>query len=318
MKRSLLIGGILRRLSLSHTKGRGLTGIFLVVGTIFALFSIFAFFTVRIFSTELSSSSEGGVSEIAVVEIEGVIMQSREIVERLEQAASDDSIKGIILRINSPGGAVGPTQEIYHEVRRIDKNIKPIISSFGSVAASGGYYLGAATRKIYSNPGTITGSIGVIMQFLDMSKLYELAKVVQHNVKAGRYKDAGSPSRAMTKEERGMMDEMLKGVHQQFIHDILSTRKKKIKGEIRDLAQGQIFSGEQAYQHGLVDELGSLWKAGRDFHRELKLKGKFSFRFIKKKKKVRFLELIQSLDGLLSKIENRLNISSSPTLLFKW
>src|SRR5690606_8771850 len=157
-------------------------------------------------------------------EIQNTIMESKKTIELLLAAEDEKSIKAIILRIDSPGGAVAPTQEIYEEVRRIDKK-KPIYASFGTVAASGGYYIGAACRKIWANAGTLTGSIGVIMQTADLSELFKFAKIKQEVIKAGRYKDIGSPARSMTDEERMILTELLAGTHKQFMSDISAVRK---------------------------------------------------------------------------------------------
>ena len=257
-------------------------------------------------------------AHIGVITIDGVIMDSKGTVELLQAAEEDKQIQAIILRIDSPGGAVGPTQEIYEEIQRIDKK-KPIYASFGSIAASGGYYIGAATRKIWANPGTLTGSIGVIMEFMDLSKLYEFAKVSPQTVKAGRYKDAGNPSRSLTPEESDMMNKLLAGVHKQFIGDILKRRSGKIKGDITELAQGQIFSGESAMEVGLVDAMGSLWTAGRAIHTEMKMKDDFALKFIEKKKKLGLFDLMGSLEESISKLDfNSLaQMNQHPRLMFK-
>lgn len=246
-------------------------------------------------------------------------MDSKDAIEMLQNAEEDKQLQAIILRIDSPGGAVGPTQEIYEEIQRIDK-IKPIYASFGSIAASGGYYIGAATRKIWANPGTLTGSIGVIMEFMDLSKLYEFAKVSPQTVKAGRYKDAGNPARSLTTEEKDMMDKLIAGVHKQFIGDIMKRRSKLIKGDINELAQGQIFSGESAMEAGLVDAMGSLWTAGRQIHTDLKLKDDFALKFIEKKKKMGFLDIMGSLEESVSNLNfNSLTemANTKPRLMFK-
>jgi protease-4 len=230
-------------------KSRSVVGIFILIFVLFVIFMIFAFYTIA----SLKSTGKAGNSilfdknkaPIAVIEVNGVIMDSKKTIELLHTAEKEESIKAIILRVDSPGGAVGPTQEIYEEILRIDKD-KPVYSSFASVAASGGYYVGAATRKIYSNAGTLTGSIGVIMQFMDMSKLYEFAKLNPQTIKAGKYKDVGSPFRKMKAEEKKLLDTMIDGVHRQFIVDILKRRKKRIKGKLTDHAQGQIFSGRRS------------------------------------------------------------------------
>src|SRR5690606_11778859 len=164
------------------------------------------------------------------------------------------SVKAILMRIESPGGAVGPTQEIYEEIRRIDSAYdpkvkgeqkgKPVYASIGSIAASGGYYISAATRKIFANAGSLTGSIGVIMQFVDASELIEWAKVRPEIIKAGRYKDFGGPNRALTVQERELLEKTLSSVHEQFRKDILAIRQDRIQGDLNELSQGQIFSGE--------------------------------------------------------------------------
>jgi protease IV len=308
-------------------KNRAVYGVLLLVFLFFVILMIFASYTINVFKSESDevNYSRKNKGSIAVVEVEGVIMDSRKTVELLHIAEEDKSIKAIILRINSPGGAVGPTQEIYEEIRRIDaswdlsnkKEGKPIYASFATVAASGGYYLGAATRRIYSSPGTLTGSIGVIMQFLDASKLAKKVMINQKNIKAGRYKDIGSPTRVMTLEEEKLMQGMVSGVHKQFIEDILKNRKGKLKSDIIDLAQGQIFSGEEAFNQGLVDELAGLWTAGRRIHKELNLKGKFGFKYIKKKKEMRFWQILENLDEASSNLNLFSWMSKTPLLLYQ-
>jgi protease-4 len=245
-------------------------------------------------------------------------MDAKDTVELLQQAEEDKQIQAIILRVNSPGGAVGPTQEIYEEILRIDQK-KPIYASFGAIAASGGYYIGSATRNIWASSGTLTGSIGVIMEFMDLSKLYEFAKVSPTTIKAGRYKDAGNPARALTDEEKNMMNSLIGGVHEQFINDILKRRKEKIKGDIHELAQGQIFSGEVAKQIGLIDDIGSLWAAGRSIHQKLKLKDEFALKFIKKKKNKGILDFMDSLEEGIShlSINNLTKYDKGPLLMFR-
>ena len=301
-----------------------------MVSVFFVVLILFSIYTVRIFR---SADSKGGLSfsaglskdRIAVVEVKGVIIKSKAIVELIHKAEKDEDSKAIILRVNSPGGAVAPTQEIYDEIRRIDnlyttskgKKGKPIYASFASVAASGGYYLGAATRRICALPGTITGSIGVIMQFMDMSKLYDWAMLKPKTIKSGRYKDVGQPTRSMTKEEQELMELMTKGVHKQFIKDIVATREKVIKGDLNEHAQGQIFSGEQAHKIGLVDELSGLWGCARNIHKELKLKDELNLKYIKKKKKMKILDILGDLNKVTSFISEMMTNSDSPRLMYK-
>lgn len=303
----------------SSKNTKALFGIFAMVFVFFVILVVFAYFTMNAFNETSLVQKKSNKAHIGVITVEGVIMDSKDTIEMLQNAEEDKQLQAIILRIDSPGGAVGPTQEIYEEIQRIDKK-KPIYASFGSIAASGGYYIGAATRKIWANPGTLTGSIGVIMEFMDLSKLYEFAKVSPQTVKAGRYKDAGNPARALTPEEKDMMDKLIAGVHKQFIGDIMKRRAGKIKGDITELAQGQIFSGESAMEAGLVDSMGSLWTAGRAIHTELKLKDEFALRFIDKKKKMGFLDLMGSLEESVSNLNfNSLAemANTKPRLMFK-
>jgi protease IV len=306
---------------LSRERSKGIVGIFVLVTVLFFIFIVFAFYTV----SQLKESTSMGEdllnkaknSPIAVITIENEIMESKKTVEMLIAAEEEKDIKAIILRIDSPGGAVAPTQEIYEEVRRIDKK-KPIYASFGTVAASGGYYIGSACRKIWANAGTLTGSIGVIMQMADLSELFKWAKFKQETIKAGRYKDIGNPGRPMTDEERAYLTDLLAGTHKQFMEDILAVRKDRLKKDITELAQGQIFHGREAKELGLVDEVGSLWEAGRSVHKELKLKGEFSLRYIKpQRKKFSFSEFLQETEDTLSFIRTRIEPKTAPAYKFQ-
>jgi protease-4 len=306
---------------LSRERSKGIVGIFILVTVLFFIFMLFAFYTV---SQMKETASVGDSlldasknSPIAVIPIENEIMESKKVVEMLLAAEEEPEIKVIILRIDSPGGAVAPTQEIYEEVRRIDK-IKPIYASFGTVAASGGYYIGSAARKIYANAGTLTGSIGVIMQMSDLSELFKWAKYKQETIKAGRYKDIGNPGRAMTDEERAFLTELLAGTHQQFKDDIMAGRGKRLKKDINELAQGQIFHGKVAKDVGLVDEIGSLWQLGRALHKEYKFKGKFALRYIKpSKKKFSISEFMQDTEDTLSTLKDKVKVKNAPAFLYQ-
>lgn len=318
-------------------RNRAVIAVLLLVFFFFIILMLFATYTMNIFKDQ-SSLTEGlsRKGQIAVIEISGPIMSAKSTVELLMRAEKKRQFKAIILRINSPGGAVGPTQEIYEEVRRIDGNYtkytklskkeqgdvesaergKPIYASFGSIAASGGYYIGAAARRIYANAGTLTGSIGVVMHLTNLSKLYEWAKVSQTPIKAGKYKDAGSPHRALTTEEQKLFDDLLSVTHKQFVEDILRVRKDKIKGEIWDIAQGQVFNGSTAKELGLIDDIGSLWTAGRAIHKELKLKGDFALKFIKKKKKSSVWELLENFEETLSNLNLKGFLNQSPMFMY--
>jgi protease-4 len=194
--------------------------------------------------------------KIAIVEIKGVISQSSGVIEELLQYVEDEGVKGIILRIDSPGGGVGPAQEIYREIIKI-KPKKKVVTSMGSVAASGGYYIACASDRIVANPGTITGSIGVIMQFSNLEELLKKIGVKGVVLKSGEHKDIGSPFREMTPEEKRIMQEVLDNVHQQFIQAVADGRKLD-RAKVVQIADGRILTGEQAKNLGLVDEMGNL------------------------------------------------------------
>jgi protease-4 len=196
--------------------------------------------------------------KIAIVEVRGVITQSSGVIEELQQYLADDGVKAIILRVDSPGGGVGPSQEIYREIMRIKSNSKrKVVTSMGSVAASGGYYIASASDLIVANPGTITGSIGVIMQFSNFEDLLKKIGVKGVVLKSGEHKDIGSPFREMTPEEKRIMQEVLDNVHQQFIQAVADGRKLD-RSKVAQIADGRILTGEQAKNLGLVDQLGNL------------------------------------------------------------
>lgn len=324
---------------MDRRSNKALYGVLFIVCLFFIILIGFATYSVQVFKSESSFLEEGSSKEkIAVIKVNGVIMESEKTIELLHKAEKDESVKAIIMRIDSPGGAVGPTQEIYQEMRRIDGSFKgpesyikkskkkdkvvythpkPIYASFGSIAASGGYYLGAGAREIYASPGTITGSIGVIMQFADLSKLFEWAKVRQEIVKAGRYKDAGQPSRGLTNEEKDLLNGMIDGVHDQFKRDILNTRGPKLKQSLEELAQGQIFSGEEAKNLGLVDQLGGIHSLGRKIHQALELKGDYRLFEIKEKKRASWMDFVENLEEASTALKLKSWLREAPVLLFK-
>jgi len=231
---------------------------FLLVGCIF----VFFFLSVLVIASFMGRPTAFPVGEkVAVIEVEGVIASARDLNERLIAFRDDPSVKAIVLRINSPGGGVGPSQEIHEEVGKTVR-IKPVVVSMGSVAASGGYYIAAPAQRILANPGTITGSIGVIMEFTNIQEL--LGKIGLQNavVKSGEHKDIGSPTRPMSERDRQILQELIDDVHQQFMTAIAEGRKMDMN-KVRALADGRIFSGNQALKLGLVDELGNLQDAIR-------------------------------------------------------
>jgi len=198
--------------------------------------------------------------KVALVEVYGTISSSQGIVDQLHRYRDDDSVKAIILRIDSPGGVVAPVQEIHRELTKLQKKT---VVSMGSTAASGGYYIACAADWIFANPGTLTGSIGVIMQLPKLGELMKKLGVEQEVIKSGRYKDAGSMHRKLTSEERELFQETIDDVSQQFVDAILEGRQHKgLTGEqIQEIADGRLLSGRQALERKLVDELGDLTDA---------------------------------------------------------
>lgn len=216
--------------------------------------------------------ARAGGERIGVLEIDGMISESKEVMQNIVKFKEDDSIKGVVLRINSPGGAVGPTQEIYREVVKL-KDKKPVYVSMGSLCASGGYYIASAGQKLLANPSTVTGSIGVIMQLTMLEHLIDKLGIQMTTIKAGQFKDAGTPFREMTNEERAYFNNIVESIHAQFIKDVAIGRKMDIE-KIRRLADGRVFTGTQAKELGLVDGLGNFYDTIDEFKKFLKIKGK--------------------------------------------
>jgi len=213
-----------------------------------------------------------GAERVGVVEIEGVITESRQTMEDVISFKDDPTIKGVIVRINSPGGSVGPTQEIYREVAKLREK-KKVFVSMGSVCASGGYYIAAAGDNVYANPSTITGSIGVIMQSVILEELLKKIGVQSNTIKAGAMKDAGSPFKQMTPEERAYLDSVVKNIHEQFIKDVAAGRKLPFE-KVKSVADGRVYTGLQAKELGLVDNIGNFYDTVDAAKKALNIKGK--------------------------------------------
>lgn len=202
--------------------------------------------------------------KVAVVPIEGEILDARETLELLHKYERSSTVKAIVVRINSPGGAIAPSQEIYSAIRRIREEGKPVIASLDSVAASGGYYIASACDPIIANSGTITGSIGVILQWFDVKELVSWAKLKPNTITSGALKDAGSPFRELTDAERQYFQSIVSQLHAQFVRDVARGRGKKIAPEkLNEIADGRVFTGEQALAVQLVDRIGTIDDAVR-------------------------------------------------------
>jgi protease-4 len=198
-----------------------------------------------------------GGNRVAVVAVEGMIVDSERVVRELDRQVEDPSVRAIVVRIQSPGGVVAPTQEIYQAIGRVREHAKPVVASMGAVAASGGYYLAAAADRIVANPGTLTGSIGVIMQLAELQELFKKVGVRYEVIKSGRYKDVGNPSRPMSADERAILQALLDDMYDQFVGAVASGRHLD-RQAVLAIADGRVYSGRRAKELGLVDQLGGL------------------------------------------------------------
>jgi protease IV len=230
------------------------------------------------FIKHYKKSSAG--DQIGVVEIEGVISDGKDTMDEIIKFKEDDSIKAVILRIDSPGGSVGPSQEIYREVQKLREK-KKVWVSMGTTCASGGYYIAAAADKLYANPSTITGSIGVIMQLMIAEDLLKKLGLQSNTIKAGKFKDAGSPFRAMTEQEKEYINQVVMSIYDQFIKDVALSRKMDAE-KVRALAEGRVYTGTQAKDAGLVDAIGNFYDTVDMLGAELKIKGKPSLVYVEK------------------------------------
>jgi len=232
-----------------------------------ALYSVFP----HPFKSLHKKASSAGSGSLAIVEIRGPIRlnmsnsgfsnpDASDIARRLHRLSENDDVKAILLRINSPGGTVAAVQEIYTEIQRCKAKGKKVVAAFGDVSASGGYYLGAAADKIVADPGTITGSIGVIMQVGNLEGLFQKVGVKWQTIKTGTYKDIGSVSRPMTDDEKKLLQSSIDDAYQQFV-EAVRTGRKMTPEQVALVADGRIFTGRQAKQAGLVDELGNWYDA---------------------------------------------------------
>ena len=224
--------------------------VFIILGTIVALF-----FLMLVLLRTMSGGASLG-EKVAVIDIAGIISKSDATIKLIHAYRDDPNVKAIVLRIDSPGGSVAPVQEIFTELEKIEK---PIVASMGGTAASGGYYIACAADTIVANPGTLTGSIGVIMQFTRMKDLYDKVGLEHQTIKSGQFKDTGSPFRELTEQERAVLQATVDDVHNQFVDAIFEARGNLLtRAEVVELADGRIFSGKQALDSKLLDQLGNL------------------------------------------------------------
>lgn len=243
---------------------------------------------------------ESGFStgKVAVVNIKGVIVESRQTIDEIKQYRKDPTIKAIVIRVDSPGGAVVPSQEIYEEIKRTI-SVKPVVVSMGSVAASGGYYISCPATKIVANSGTLTGSIGVLIEIPNIKGLLDKIGVKAEVIKSGRYKDITSPFKSLQNDEREVLQQLIDDVHEQFIKAVAEGRKIPID-KVKKIADGRVFTGLKAKELGLVDEIGDLDYAIKVAAQLGKIKGEPQ---VVTKKSTLLIELLKSdTESLIKKI----------------
>jgi protease-4 len=220
------------------------------------LLSPLAFFSTRTTDAVVTGSGD----RIAVVELTGTIVMSDEFVRQVKKFGSDRSIRALVIRIDSPGGGVVASQEMYQELRKVRDGGKPVVVSMGGLAASGGYYVACGGSRLVANRGTLTGSIGVISEFLQLREAMDKLGIDVKIVKSGRLKDAGAPTRPMTPVDEKYFQSLIDDVHRQFI-DVVRDERKLPEEKVVALADGRVFTGEQAVKEGLVDTLGTFEEA---------------------------------------------------------
>ena len=252
--------------------------------------------------------------EIALVRIQGMLMDSQNIVRQLSNYRHNPNVRGIVLRIDSPGGAVAPAQEIYNEIMKLKADHKTVYASMGTVAASGGYYIACAANYVLANPGTLTGSIAAVMAFSNFEELTDKIGVKPIIIKSGKYKDVGSPLRGMKPEERKLLQSVVDDVHQQFVQAVAKGRGLPVS-EVNEIADGRIMTGQQALTLKLVDEMGGLEKTIELLAKKIGVEGRP--KVIEEKEKTPFFDwLLQS--SLPSRLAATLMPASIPRLQYVW
>lgn len=244
----------------NNTKGSRTLLWIVIGGGIFFLFVmvVFALVYVALHTSQRASLGSAFGDKIAVVDLEGVIVSPTTVVDELKQFADDDSVKAIILHVNSPGGGVAASEEIYRQVKRIrDDKKKRIVASIETVGASGAYYVSSATNKIYADEGSIVGSIGVISEWVNYEDLLKWARLKQITMKAGEFKDTGNPARELTPAEKAYLQSLIDNMHTQFIRAVADGRHMKMD-DVRTMANGKVWTGQQAMALKMIDQIGDF------------------------------------------------------------
>lgn len=256
--------------------GRSRTWLWIVIGGGAFFLFVLAVFTL-VYLTLHAGSEQAGFSsfgdKIGVVDLDGVILDPGTIVPQLKKFGDDDSIKAIIIHVNSPGGGVAASEEIYRAVKRLrDEKKKRIVASISTVGASGAYYVSSATNKIFADNGSIVGSIGVIAEWVNYGDLMRWAKLKPETLKVGEFKDTGDPTREMTPAERAYMQSLIDNMYGQFVQAVADGRHAKVD-DIKAIADGRVWTGQEALSMHLIDQLGDFQAAVDDTAKSVGIKG---------------------------------------------
>ncbi len=283
---------------------------------ILILFALILVFAVMVNLLPFGGNGDFSISKsgdkIGVVEVFGVITGSADITRQIKKYADDKSIKGILVHIDSPGGVVAPSQEIYSALVEARKK-KKVVASMASLAASGGYYIAVGADKVMANPGTITGSIGVIIGFMDMHSVMEKLGVKSITVKSGKFKDIGASSREFTEDDRKVLQSVIDDVYEQFVEAVATERHMTIE-EVKKLADGRIYSGRQSKELGLIDRLGGFSDAVKLLGELAGISGEPVL--VREKEKYSFIKELFS--NRLGGLWDRYKVTSAPGLYYLW
>jgi protease-4 len=282
----------------------GLMIVITCLTVMFIGFVVLVSFGSKMVTTQFAQQYATSNGNIGIVEVNGMILSSKKIIHEIKTFRDDDQIKAIILRVDSPGGGIGPSQEIYREIMKTRMD-KKIITSMGSVAASGGYYIASATNGIVANPGTLTGSIGVIMEYANIMEIAKKIGISPVVIKSGEFKDMGSPLRELKDSEKKIFQDLVDELHLQFVNDAAKARGIDVQ-TMAKLADGRVYTGQRALKLKLIDRLGNLddavqW-AGEMAHIKGKLKPVYP-----KEDKITFLK------KLANTLFENINISGAVT-----
>ena len=289
----------------------------LIGGAGFVVFTLLIFSLLYFSARGGSEFDIGGGEKIAVLDVEGVILQAKPFIDDLKKYGDDSSIKAIILHIDSPGGGAAASQEMYDAVKRVrDQKKKMIVASVETVGASGAYYISSGASKIYANRASLVGSIGVIAEWVNYTELMHWAKLKEVIFTAGELKDAGDPGREMTPAEREYLQGLVNDMYVQFIHDVADGRKLKFD-DVKSMASGRVWTGEQAIGLRLIDKIGGFQDAVDDTAKAVGIHGEPSLIHPEEKKKTLFDIIFGDVTQLLP-AQARMLQTNNPSFFYLW